>query len=82
MSCIIEGPFNETTMYGGIPGLNIVMIIISVTILGRYINVPGWVLVIPAAFVLYKIFCINSVFFNEQKTGIVSSVLKQVDKQT
>jgi hypothetical protein len=78
MSCIVEGPFNQTTMYGGIPGLNIVMIIISVTILAKYTKIPGWVLVIPVAFALYKLVCLNSVFFNQQKTGIVSSVSKQI----
>ena len=78
MSCIVEGPFNQTTMYGGIPGLNIVMIIISVTILAKYTKIPGWVLVIPVAFALYKLVCLNSVFFNQQKTGIVSSVSNQI----
>jgi hypothetical protein len=78
MSCLLKGPFNETTMYGGIPALNIVMIIISVSILSKYVNVPGWVFVIPVAFVLYKLLCLNSVFFNQQKTGIVSKVRDKI----
>jgi hypothetical protein len=54
------------------------MIIISVTIFAKYTKLPGWVLVFPVAFALYKLVCLNSVFFNQQKTGIVSSVSKQI----
>lgn len=75
MSCLTEGPFNKTYVYG-IPALNIVGIIITVMILSKYTKIPGWILVIPVAFLLYKLFCLNSMFFNEEKTGIVSSVLK------
>ena len=70
--CITEGPFNKTTMYGGVPGLNIVAIIIFTTIASKRLGLPNWALVVPVAFVLYKIFCLNSIFFNQQKTGLVS----------
>ena len=59
MSCLAEGPFNKTSVYG-IPALNIVMIIVSVTLLSNFIKVPSWLLVIPVAFVLFKFFCLNT----------------------
>ena len=74
-TCFVEGPFNQTVVYG-LPALNIVAIIIGVSIVSKYIKVPAWVLVIPVAFALYKIFCLNSIFFNTEKTGVVSGVLR------
>ena len=71
MSCLTEGPFNKTNVYG-IPALNIVMIIISVTLISKYLKVPPWILVVPVAFVLFKLFCLNTIFFNQEKKGIVS----------
>lgn len=70
--CITEGPFNQTTMYGGIPGLNIAMIIIFTSIVSRYLKLPNWLVIVPVAFVLYKAFCLNSLFFNQEKTGLVT----------
>lgn len=70
--CITEGPFNRTTMYGGVPVLNITMIIVFTSIVSKYFNLPNWVFIIPVAFVLYKAFCLNSIFFNQDKTGLVS----------
>lgn len=75
MNCLVDGPFNQTVIYG-LPALNIVTIIIGVSIVSKYIKVPSWILVIPVAFVLYKLFCLNSIFFNTEKTGVVSGVLR------
>lgn len=77
--CITEGPFNKTTMYGGIPGLNIVMIIIFTSIVSRYLKLPNWVVIVPVAFVLYKAFCLNSIFFNQEKTGLVSRGIQEIN---
>ena len=76
--CITEGPFNRTTMYGGVPVLNITMIIVFTSIVSRYMNLPNWLFIIPVAFVLYKVFCLNSIFFNQDKTGLVSKGVKFV----
>lgn len=76
-NCLSEGPFNRTEIYG-IPAFNIVSIIIFSSIVSKHFNLPNWLFIIPTAFVLYKVFCINSIFFNQEKTGVVSKVVSSV----
>lgn len=70
-NCLSEGPFNRTEVYG-IPAFNIVSIIIFTSIVSKHFKIPNWIFIIPVAFVLYKVFCINSIFFNQDNTGLVS----------
>ena len=71
MSC--KGPFNEIEIYG-ITALNIVMVIVFTTVLHRATKIPQWALVVPVAFVLFKLLCLDTIFFNTEKTGIVSGI--------
>lgn len=76
-NCLTEGPFNRTEVYG-IPAFNIVSIIIFTSIVSKHFDLPNWIFIIPVAFVLYKVFCINSVFFNQENSGVVSRVVTSV----
>ncbi len=72
--CLYNGPFNNTVRYG-IPVLNIAAVIVFTTTLSQDVfkgSVPGWVFVVPVSYILFKLFCINTMFFNLQKTGIVT----------
>jgi len=82
-SCIFPegGPFNKTGIFG-LSAINIVMMIIIVSYLNRVTKIPAWILAVPVAFVLYKTFCLDSVFFNREKTGAVSGVLSSVSATT
>ena len=72
MSCIFsDSPFNSKLE---IFGLNIVMVISFTSILSQMTKLPQWLFVVPVAFVLYKMFCLDTVFFNKEKTGLVSGV--------
>lgn len=77
-SCIFSGgPFNDTEIFG-VTALNIVMVIVFTASLSKATKLPSWVLVVPVAFVLYKAFCLDTVFFNKEKTGVVSGVTRTV----
>ncbi len=75
--CIVKGPFNEKTIYG-IPAFNIATMIIFSGIVAKYFGVHTALITVPVAFVLYKVFCINTLFFSSQKTGVVSEVWNRV----
>ena len=51
-----------------IPVISVVLVIA----LSQMYKVPGWLIVVPVTFVLFTLFKINTLFFNEEKTGIVS----------
>ena len=70
-SCIFT--FNNYELFG-VSVLNIVMIIVFTTTLSKSTGLPQWLFVVPVAFVLYKSFCLDTIFFNKQKTGVVSEV--------
>lgn len=57
--------------YYDVPVLSLVLVVA----LSKMYKVPGWLIVIPVAFVLFTLFKINTLFFNEEKTGLVSRVL-------
>lgn len=78
ITCIFpDGPFNKIELFG-LSALNIVMMIIMVAYFNKMTGIPAWVLVVPVAFLLYKAFCLDTIFFNREKTGAVSGVLKNV----
>ncbi len=54
-----------------VPVLSIVLVIA----LSNMYKVPPWLIAIPVAFVLFALFRVETLFFNEEKTGIVSRVL-------
>lgn len=54
-----------------VPVISIVLVIA----LSKMYKVPGWLIVVPITFVLFTLFKINTLFFNEEKTGLVSRVL-------
>lgn len=68
-----KGSFNEIEIYG-LSALNIVMVIVFTAVIHRATKIPQWVLVVPVAFVLFKLLCLDTIFFNAEKTGIVSGV--------
>lgn len=73
-SCIFpEGSFDNYEIFG-ISALNIVMVIVFAATLSQATKLPPWLFVIPVAFVLYKAFCLDTIFFNKEKTGVVSEV--------
>lgn len=74
--CLVKGPFNRTIIYG-IPAFNIAAMIIFTGIASKYVKIPAPFLMIPVAFILFKVFCINTIFFSTEKTGIVSSVMNK-----
>lgn len=75
MSCIFSNsPFSTIEIFG----LNIVMIIAFTSALSKLTKLPQWLFVVPVAFVLYKAFCLDTVFFNKEKTGIVSGVYQSI----
>jgi hypothetical protein len=77
-SCVFPyGPFNQVEIFG-LSALNIVMMIIFTTYLNRVTKIPSWILIVPVAFVLYKAFCLDTIFFNREKTGAVSGVLSNL----
>lgn len=55
----------------------IVLVIVTVAVLNEKTDIPTWLLIIPVTFLLYKILCLDSIFFNKEKTGIVSMVLTE-----
>lgn len=74
MMCIFpEGSFNNYEKFG-VSALNIVMVIVFTATLSKATKLPPWLVIIPVAFVLYKAFCLDTIFFNKEKTGIVSEV--------
>jgi hypothetical protein len=75
-ACVFpEGPFNKVEVFG-LSALNITMMIIIIAYFKRATGLPAWLLAIPVAFLLYKAFCLDTIFFNREKTGAVSGVLK------
>lgn len=77
-TCVFpDGPFNNVELFG-LSALNITMMIILVTYFNRVTRIPPWILVVPVAFVLYKAFCLDTIFFNREKTGAVSGVLSNI----
>lgn len=62
----------------GIVVLNIVTIIAFTESLSKFTKIPNWLLVIPIAYIFYKLFCLDTIFFNEEKTGIVSRAVNYV----
>ena len=52
-----------------------VLSIVFVIALSQMYKVPGWLIVVPVTFVLYTLFKINTLFFNQEKTGLVSRVV-------
>lgn len=59
-------------------GLNVVMVIALSASLGQATKLPQWLFVVPVAFGLYKLFRLDTVFFNKEKTGIVSGVYRTI----
>ena len=54
-----------------VPVLSIVLVIA----LSNMYKIPPWLIAIPVAFVLFVLFRVETLFFNEEKTGLVSRVL-------
>ncbi len=50
------------------------MVIVFAATLSQATKLPPWLFVVPVAFVLYKAFCLDTIFFNKEKTGVVSEV--------
>jgi hypothetical protein len=71
-SCIF--PFKNDIERFGLAALNIVMVIVFTATLSKATKLPPWLVVVPVAFALYKVFCLDTIFFNKEKTGIVSEV--------
>ena len=51
-----------------------VISIVLVIALSKMYKVPGWLIVVPITFLLFTLFKMNTLFFNEEKTGLVSRV--------
>ena len=51
-----------------VPVISIVLVIA----LSQMYKIPPWLIVVPVAFVLFTLFKIETLFFNEEKTGLVS----------
>ena len=69
-SCIFpEGTFNNYEIFG----VSALVIVFTATI-SKATKLPPWLVILPVAFVLYKAFCLDTIFFNKEKTGIVSEV--------
>jgi hypothetical protein len=77
-SCIF--PFKNDFERFGLAALNIVMVIIFTATLSKATKLPPWVLVVPVAFTLYKVFCLDTIFFNQEKTGIVTGVTSKLSE--
>lgn len=71
-------PFKNDFEKFGLAALNIVMVIIFTATLSQATKIPSWVLVVPVAFALYKVFCLDTIFFNQEKTGIVTGVVSRI----
>jgi hypothetical protein len=70
MMCIFpEGTFNNYEIFG----VSALVIVFTATI-SKATKLPPWLVILPVAFVLYKAFCLDTIFFNKEKTGIVSEV--------
>lgn len=70
--CLFKGPFNETTWFG-IPGLNIAMLVIFSGIVAKTYKlnqVGAFLFTFIVGFVLYKLFCINTIFSEVIVDGI------------
>ena len=76
MSCVMI-PFNNFERFG-LSALNIVMVIVFTATISKATKLPPWLLVVPVTFVLYKAFCLDTIFFNKEKTGIVSGVVSKL----
>jgi hypothetical protein len=77
-ACII--PFENDFDRFGIASLNIVMVIVFTSSLSKLTKIPNWVLVVPVAFALYKAFCLDTLFFNKENTGIVTGVVSKISE--
>lgn len=62
----------------GVSVLSIVVMIVFTTTISKLTKIPPWVVVVPVAFALYKVVSLDTIFFNQEKTGIVSGVLQKV----
>jgi hypothetical protein len=49
-----------------------ILAIVLVIAISQHYKVPGWLVVVPVTFVLFTLFQINTLFFNKEKTGLVS----------
>lgn len=58
----------------GLAALNIVMVVVFTGTVSKATKLPTWLVVIPVAFILYKLFCLDTIFFNTEKTGIVNGI--------
>jgi hypothetical protein len=56
------------------------MIIVFTASLHRLTGIPNWILVVPVAFALFKAFCLDTLFFNKEKTGIVTGVVSKISE--
>ena len=48
-----------------------ILAIVLVIALSQTYKLPGWLIVVPVTFVLFLLFGINTLFFNDEKTGLV-----------
>ncbi len=63
-NCLFKGPFNEKIVYG-VPALNIVIVIITVTLATKRFGltkVGAFLFTFVIAYGLYKVLCINTLF--------------------
>lgn len=51
-----------------VPVISIVLVIA----LSQMYKIPPWLIAVPVAFALFTLFKIETLFFNEEKTGLVS----------
>jgi type IV secretory pathway VirB3-like protein len=73
-SCIFPEGYFENYEIFGISALNIVMVIVFTATISKATKLPPWLVIVPVAFVLFKAFCLDTIFFNKEKTGVVSEV--------
>ena len=78
-SCIFSDspPFNNFEKFG-LSALNIIMVIVFTATLSKATKLHQWLVIVPVAFVLYKVFCLDTIFFNTEKTGVVSGVVGKI----
>lgn len=50
------------------------MVIVFTATISKATKLPPWLVIVPVAFVLFKAFCLDTIFFNKEKTGVVSEV--------
>lgn len=59
--------------------ISIIALVLVIALSQKY-KVPGWLLIVPVTFTLFVLFGINTLFFNDEKTGLVSMGLSSTKR--